>query len=447
MTLIKSISGIRGIVNSGFDESIITQYAIAFSKIQPEGVILIARDGRKHGLQFSKKLSEILISLSRDVVDCGIIPTPTAQFIVKENNYSGGIIITASHNPSEWNGLKFIDIDGCFLSPQKNIKLLSSPIEKYNKLSTNRKKIDYNSQSISQHIKNIIGLSYIDIEKIRNKKYKIVVDAVNSSGSKIIPELLKEMGCEVITINCNSDGTFSRGAEPLAHNLTELSESVLKTNSNLGIATDPDGDRLAIVDEKGNPLGEEFTLVVCCDSILKQHTIKNPIVTNLSTSMAIDKLADKYNVKVKRTKVGEINVVDKMKIENSIVGGEGNGGVILSESHYGRDSLVAISLFLNRLSMERITVSELYNKLPHYEIVKDFIKTEDNLNQNFINTIKQKFNPNQIDELDGVKLIWPDKWIHIRKSNTEPIVRFYAESENLEDSKILITKSKELFTN
>ena len=448
MTLIKSISGVRGIVNDGLDYAIIEKFVFSFLLLQNNGPILIARDGRSHGLEFSEKLCKALSAIGRDVINCGIIPTPTAQFIVENNQYSGGIVITASHNPTNWNGLKFIDSDGCFISPEKYKKLLSvMEDQKYiNQKYDNAGKIkNYNKEAIDKHLNNITNLSIINLKKIKDKQYKIVIDAVNSSGSKIIPMLLKKFSCKIITLNCNLNGEFTRGAEPLPHNLSEISKVVVDNGADLGIATDPDGDRLAIIDEKGNPIGEESTLVISCDSLLMNNQIKTPIVTNLSTSMAIDDLAGKYDIPVLRSNVGEINVVNEMKKVSAVIGGEGNGGVILPESHYGRDSLVAIALLLNRLSMENLSMSELYNKIPNYEIIKDFIKTDKSLTEDFINFIKKELNPIEINIMDGVKLIWPDKWIHIRQSNTEPIIRFYSEAHNLEDSIELINIAKEIF--
>ena len=307
--------------------------------------------------------------------------------------------------------------------------------------------VNYNSTAIHQHINSILSLSSIDLNKIKNKKYKIVVDAINSSTSKIMPMLLKQFSCEVVELNCESNGNFTRGAEPLPHNLSKLSNTVVETKSDLGIAIDPDGDRLAIIDEKGNPLGEESTLVICTDGLLLNKKINTPIVTNLSTSMAIDDLAKQYNIDIVRSNVGEINVVNEMKNVKAIIGGEGNGGVILAESHYGRDSLVAAALLLNRLSMSNIPMSELYNSIPHYEIIKDSIQTDKPINSKFINLITDILKPDEINQMDGVKLISADKWIHIRKSNTETIVRFYSEANNIKKSTELINLSKELFNN
>ena len=450
MTLIKSISGIRGIVDDGLNYKIIEKFVFSFLKLQKPGTVLIARDGRSHGLNLSNKLCQSLIDNEQRVVDCGIIPTPTAQFIVEKNNYSGGVVITASHNPAEWNGLKFIDNDGSFIKPEKYKRLLD--LYENNEhiiLEPNAKTelIDYNNDAIDKHLNNIINLSSINLEQIKNKKYKIVVDAVNSSTSKILPLLLEKLSCKVIKLNCNADGNFIRGAEPLPHNLSELSHMVVETESDLGIATDPDGDRLAIVDEKGNPIGEESTLVICCENLLMNRKVTTPLVTNLSTSMAIDKLAKKYNVDIVRSNVGEINVVTEMKKVNALIGGEGNGGVILPESHYGRDSLVAAALLLNRLSMDNISMSKLYASIPHYEIVKDFIKTNKSINEEFINILIEKLTPPLTNQTDGIKLIWPDKWLHIRQSNTEPIIRLYAESEMPKESIELINISKTLFNN
>ena len=450
MTLIKSISGIRGIVDNGLNYGIIEKFVFSFLKFQKPGPILIARDGRNHGLDFSKKICHSLKVNGQKVIDCGIIPTPTAQFIVEKNNYSCGIVITASHNPTEWNGLKFIDNDGTFIKPEKYKKLLALYENKEDIILESNSKseiIDYNNDAVNKHLNNIIKLSSINLNQIKNKKYKIVIDAVNSSTSKILPLLLETFSCKVTPLNCNADGNFTRGAEPLPHNLSELSKSVIDTKSDLGIAIDPDGDRLAIVDEKGNPIGEESTLVICCESILMSKEIKTPLVTNLSTSMAIDELAKKYNVNVSRSNVGEINVVTEMKKVNAVIGGEGNGGVILPESHYGRDSLVAAALLLNRLSMDNMSMSELYNSIPHYEIVKDFLKTDKAINSKFIELIRKELNPIETNQMDGIKLIWPDKWIHIRKSNTEPIVRFYSEAHNLKEAIEIINKSKEIFNN
>ena len=452
MTLIKSISGIRGIVNNGLDYITLKKFVLSFIEIQKAKTILIARDGRTHGLEFSNKISDFLSSIGKTVVKCEVIPTPTAQFIVEKNKYCGGIVITASHNPSEWNGLKFIDKDGCFINSSKYQKLINKVNDtESNKsdfpLKNNGSVINYKEQAIRKHLNNILNLSVINIKKIKSKKYKIVIDAINASTSKIIPLLLKEFSCEITTLNCKEDGDFNRGAEPLPENLSELSKKVIETKSDLGIATDPDGDRLAIVDEKGRPIGEEATLVLCCEGLLINNQINGPIITNLSTSMAIDELSKKYNIKVLRTNVGEINVVNKMKKTQSIIGGEGNGGVILTESHYGRDSLVATALLLNRLSLTSKKLSELYQEIPNYEIIKDFIKSTKNLNEKFLDLIKKEFNPPKINQMDGIKLIWPDKWIHVRKSNTEPIIRFYSEAHNYQDAIELINKAKNIFQN
>jgi len=448
VTLIKSVSGIRGIVNDGLDYKTIEKFIFAFLQLQSSGPILIARDGREHGLEFSKKIGQFLISINKTVIDCGIVPTPTAQFIVEKNKYSGGIVITASHNPAEWNGLKFIDQNGCFISPEKFKKLLTIMNHeeyKVNDSGQTGELINYNQKAINQHLNSIMNLSCINLERIKNKQYKIVVDAVNSSTSKIMPMLLKNLSCDVTELNCDSSGKFTRPAEPLPDNLSELSKTVIETKSNLGIAIDPDGDRLAIINEKGNPIGEESTLVICCEALLMTKKIKTPIVTNLSTSMAIDNLAEEHNITVSRSAVGEINVVKEMKRVGSVIGGEGNGGVILPESHYGRDSLVATILLLNRLSMGDISMSKLHDSIPHYEIIKDFIKTKKPIDANFAKIIKEELKPDKIDDTDGIKLIWTNKWIHIRQSNTEPIVRFYAEAHTNKESKELINKSKKIF--
>ena len=439
MELIRGVSGVRGIVGKTLTQEVVTEYANGFSRIQSDkSPMLIGRDSRAHGKSLAKNIIEKLISSGRDVMDYGIIPTPTAQFLIQNEGFCGGIVITASHNPSNWNGLKFIDQDGCFLDSNKNqslFNLVDNP-SKIECLNLGKYKSIVNGYD--KHIDHTLKLSCIDIERIKIKKYKVVVDAVNGAASVALPKMLKRLGCEVFCIHCNQNGLFPRGAEPLAKNLKDLSIAVKDNKADIGFATDPDGDRLAIVDENGIPIGEEYTLTICADSFLKtkNNDIKN-IVTNLSTTSALDRVANKYGVNVLRTSVGEINVVNKMKEVGSVFGGEGNGGVIFSESHYGRDAIVAASLFLNGMSCSTMKVSEIFKSMPQYYMKKeklDLYHIEPDLAlKNIKKVIKTESN-----ELDGLKLIWKDSWVHVRKSNTEPILRIYAEAPSEDEVDRLI---------
>ena len=434
MELIKSISGIRGIVNQTLNKTTVNTYSNIFTSIQPVGDILLARDSRPHGKELYNSIADTLISMGRNVIDCGIIPTPTAQFIIKDKKLSGGIVVTASHNPIEWNGLKFLDSDGCFLNANKMKELLSgTPKETTN----NKGKVIESRNSYQDHIDNILNLNCIDIDKIKSKKFNVALDTVNGAAYKALPELLNALNCNIVKIHCNNDGTFPRGTEPIPSHLEDLSKTVINHKADIGFATDPDADRLAIVDNHGEPIGEESTLVLALESYLKYYQDSQKVVTNLSTSMAVDVIAHQYNSTVERSSVGEINVVEKMKELESTIGGEGNGGVILEESHLGRDSLVASALILNHLAQSDIPFDKILESTPRFTMIKDKITLQHDVD---FNHIKSLFKNDDISfiEGDGLKVIWKDKWIHIRKSNTEPIIRIISEADTYENAKNLI---------
>ena len=434
MELIKSISGIRGIVNQTLNKTTVNTYSNIFTSIQPVGDILLARDSRPHGKELYNSIADTLISMGRNVIDCGIIPTPTAQFIIKDKKLSGGIVVTASHNPIEWNGLKFLDSDGCFLNANKMKELLSgTPKETTN----NKGKVIESRNSYQDHIDNILNLNCIDIDKIKSKKFNVALDTVNGAAYKALPELLNALNCNIVKIHCNNDGTFPRGTEPIPSHLEDLSKTVINHKADIGFATDPDADRLAIVDNHGEPIGEESTLVLALESYLKYYQDSQKVVTNLSTSMAVDVIAHQYNSTVERSSVGEINVVEKMKELESTIGGEGNGGVILKESHLGRDSLVASALILNHLAQSDIPFDKILESTPRFTMIKDKITLQHDVD---FNHIKSLFKNDDISfiECDGLKVIWKDKWIHIRKSNTEPIIRIISEADTYENAKNLI---------
>ena len=438
MELIKSISGIRGIVNQTLNKTTVNTYSNIFTSLQPIGDILLARDSRPHGKDLYSSIAETLTSMGRNVIDCGIIPTPTAQFIIKDKKLSGGIVVTASHNPIEWNGLKFLDSDGCFLNANKMKEILyGTPKETTN----NKGKVIESKNSYQDHIDNILNLNCIDIDKIKSKKFKVVLDTVNGAAYKALPELLNALNCDLVKIHCNNDGTFPRGTEPIPSHLEDLSKTVIEYKADIGFATDPDADRLAIVDNLGEPIGEESTLVLALESYLKYYKDSQKVVTNLSTSMAVDVIANQYNSTVERSSVGEINVVEKMKELGSTIGGEGNGGVILEESHLGRDSLVASALILNHLAQSNIPFDEILESIPRFTMIKDKITLQHDVDFNYIKSLFKNDDVSFI-EGDGLKVVWEDKWVHIRKSNTEPIIRIISEAVNYENAKNLITNLK-----
>jgi len=439
MELIKSISGIRGIYNQSLTTSIASNYAQIFSHIQNDGDILVARDSRPHGEILYNDICRTLTQAGRNVICCGIIPTPTAQFIINNEKLAGGIVVTASHNPIEWNGLKFLDDDGCFLNADKMNTLLSEDSKPNSNTKTG--KIIESENAYQHHIQNVLNLNCINIDTIKNKNFKVVVDTVNGAAYKALPELLKELNCDVVKIHCDNDGTFPRGTEPIPSHLDDLSKAVTSNNADIGFATDPDADRLAIVDNHGHPIGEESTLVLALESYLKYYQDSQRVVTNLSTSMAVDVIAHQYNSTVQRSSVGEINVVEKMKELDSVIGGEGNGGVILKESHLGRDSLVASALVLNHLAQSDTSFDKILENIPRFVMIKDKIALQNNVNFDDIKNIFQ--DDVAFIEGDGLKIVWEDKWVHIRKSNTEPIIRIISEAKNESLAKELINNIKQ----
>ena len=444
MDLIRSISGIRGIVDKNLNSAIIAKYAKAFCKVQKSlKPVIISRDTRNKGLIYANSIKKSINELGIDVIDLGIAPTPIIQYLVKKNNVSGGIMITASHNPEEWNGLKFIDNDGCFIDFKKNNNLFKSfdnnmlPEKKPQKGSV----IVYEDY-ISLFIHDLFKLNFIDKDKIERCNFKVVVDATNGANYKILPMILKKLNCQVIKLYCEDNGKFERGPEPVAKNLNDLIEHVKSKKADIGLATDPDGDRLSIVDEKGNAAGEESTLVLCADNYYKETNSSKPLITNLSSTMNLDFIAEKNNVKIFRSPVGEANVIKLMKRKKADIGGEGNGGVILNDLHLGRDSLIASIMILNAMASGKQKISKILNEYPKCYMIKEKISIPKiNLNILFKYLIK-KFPNTEANTDDGLKFVWNDKWIHIRSSNTEPILRIIAESRQKSDSKKLIDKLK-----
>ncbi len=444
--LIRSASGLRGIAEDHFTPELIDKYISAFISTQNIKSCVIGRDGRPSGKQISRWVINALQKNGVNVDNCELATTPTMQIMTEKDNYDGGIVITASHNPSEYNGLKFLQTDGTFLSPEQCEELFKAVDHNVSIDPTDSLGVvsDYSTAN-EEHIDKVLAAKCIDTDNIRKNNFKVVIDAVNGAGSFILPMLCKQLGCEVVIINCNGDGNFTRVPEPLAENLGGLEQKVLEVGADIGFATDPDGDRLSIVSNMGIAIGEEYSLVCAYLNFLsmsKRYLNQNKwlsdsinhgyLVTNLSTSMMIEKIKGSYQQKMQlkpqgliRTKIGEAHVVKEMKKQDIWIGGEGNGGVILKEVHLGRDSLVAIAMILNLLSIKNRRIDKIISEIPSYVFIKDKIKVNDNINFDSLETI---FDCNEINKLDGIKFIWPNKWIHIRKSNTEPIIRIFAEA-------------------
>lgn len=438
--LLKSISGIRGIVGKTFIRDEVLKYSSAFGNYCKGGKVVLGRDTRESGKIFHKIALKGLTSTDCEVIDIGVCPTPTVGMAVKGLKAKGGIMITASHNPAEWNGLKFFNEKGIFLD-EKEGKRFFSLAEKKIKYSERKKsdKVHSDNRWIEKHIQRILNLSYIDINKIKKKKFKVVLDCNNGAGSRIAPLLLRKLGCQVIELNCGLSGEFVHSPEPVPENLALLSRKVKETEADLGFALDPDADRLAIVSEEGVPLGEEYTLALCVDFVLSKRL--SDVAINTSTSMVIEDIARKYGVKVFRSKVGEIYVVSLLKRIKGIIGGEGNGGVILPENHYGRDAQVGMALILQYLAEFNQKISKLKKCLPQYYTMKDKIKLStdfDNKLKKFLKNIR-KF---KVDKLDGVKVLFENSWVNIRKSNTEPIIRVMAEATTQKEAERLVLEAK-----
>jgi phosphomannomutase len=432
--LIRSASGLRGIAEDHFTPELIDNYISAFISTQNIKSCVIGRDGRPSGKQISQWVIDSFHKNGINVENCGLATTPTMQVMTEKENFDGGIVITASHNPSEYNGLKFLQKDGTFLSPEQCEELFKAVDRNVSIEPPDSPGVvsDYSTAN-EEHIDKVLAAKCIDTDNIRKNNFKVVIDAVNGAGSFILPMLCERLNCEVIPMNCSGDGYFSRIPEPLAENLDALEQKVLEVGADIGFATDPDGDRLSIVSNKGKAIGEEYTLVLAVKNYLNFQ--ESMVVTNLSTSMMLDNITNKTI----RTRIGEAHVVQKMNELNISIGGEGNGGVILKEVHLGRDSLVAVSMILSLLSISGKSISDEICSIPKYLMVKDKILLNSKIDFDSLESI---FDCAEINKDDGIKFIWPNKWIHIRKSNTEPIIRIFAEAPTKDEVDELVNTLK-----
>jgi phosphomannomutase len=429
-TLMVSISGIRGLIGDGLDPEVLVKYTSAYADLVGKGTVVVGRDARVTGEMVKNIVIGTLTAKGLDVLDIGITPTPTIQYTVKTLKAAGGIAISASHNPNEWNALKLTSSTGEFLDPDQNkkmIALLDAPKNVFVSWDKIGKSKDY-PEGLKRHKEDALNLKYIDKEAIRKRKFKVVADCVNGAGAYIIPELLKDFGCEIIQLNCEKTGIFPRLPEPIPENLTETMKLVKESNVDLGIVVDPDVDRLVLITDKGEPFGEENTIAQAVRFILSKE--KGNVVVNLSTTRAVDDIAKQYGCEVFRSAVGEANVVKKMKEVSAIIGGEGSGGVIFPELHYGRDALVGIAITLQHLLEFGGTISELKNEIPRYYIAKKKANLNGIQPDEVLRKLAEEFKNEKINTIDGLKVDFEDHWVHFRKSNTEPIIRIVTEAKD-----------------
>jgi phosphomannomutase len=433
-TLMVSVSGIRGIVGNGLDPETLVKYTNAYADFCGKGKIVIGSDGRITGDMVRNIVIGTLIARGNDVIDIGVCPTPTVLFNVKKLQAVGGISLSASHNPNEWNALKLLNKHGEFMTPDENKQMLESMDQSENKYATWDKlgKVTQYPDGLTEHMNAVLSLPQIDVEKIREQKFKVVLDCVNGAGSWIMPQLLERLGCEVIKVNCEKNGVFPRLPEPLPENLVETMEIINQNNVDLGIVVDPDVDRLVLLTEKGEPFGEENTIVQATRFALSKE--KGNVVANLSTTRAVDDMAFKFGCEVFRSPVGEANVVNKMKEVNAVIGGEGSGGVIYPALHYGRDALVGTVMILQQLAEYGDSISEFKKEIPEYFIRKSKVNIGNSNPDLVIDQVKEKYKAEKVNDEDGVRVDFDDHWVHFRKSNTEPIIRCIVEAETKESA-------------
>lgn len=441
MTLIKSISGIRGTIGGNPGENLTPIDAVKFASAygtfikkqrnKDEYRAVVGRDARISGEMIQQLVMQTLVGMGIDVVDLDLSTTPTVELAVQLENADGGIILTASHNPKQWNALKLLDKNGEFLNAEAGaeiLKIAEASDFTYAEVD-NLGEIHKNDAYIEIHIDEVLDLELVDEDAIKAAKFKIVVDGVNSTGGIAIPMLLERLGVQVEKLYCNPNGDFPHNPEPLKEHLGEICKLVPEERADLGIVVDPDVDRLAFIDEKGEMFGEEYTLVACADYVLSDNP--GNTVSNLSSSRALRDITQKHGGKYYAAAVGEVNVVTKMKEVNAVIGGEGNGGIIYPESHYGRDALVGVALFLTHLANKQMKVSELRASYPAYFMSKKKIQLTPALDVDAIlKTIAERYSKEDVNSIDGVKIDFENHWVHLRKSNTEPIIRIYTEASS-----------------
>lgn len=439
-----SVSGIRGRVGEGLTPEIVGRYAAGFGawvRTQGDRTVVVGRDSRVSGPMFHRVVISALQSVGIDVLDVGMAPTPTIQLAVEHHHAGGGLAITASHNPVEWNALKFIGPGGLFLdasdgAAMREIADGDIPRARWSELGT----ITPDGEAIQRHLNAVLSLPFINIERLRRRRFKVALDCVHGAGSVIMPALLEALGCEMVAIGLEADGRFPRPPEPVPENLGDLERLVRETGADIGLATDPDVDRLAIVSDAGVAIGEDYTLALAARLVLRHRP--GPVVANLSTSRILDDVAGEAGRQVIRAPVGEVNVALRMRREGAAIGGEGNGGVILSEVHLGRDAPVGVALVLQMLLESGEPLSRVIERYPKYHIVKDKLERPDAPLDSVYAALEAEFPEAEADVQDGLRLAWPDRWVHVRPSGTEPIVRVIAEAPSEQQARELVTRSR-----
>ncbi|WP_314808869.1 phosphoglucosamine mutase [Capnocytophaga granulosa] len=448
MSLIKSISGIRGTIGGKVDKNLTPIDAVKFAAAYGSWLkgqsgkehvkVVIGRDARISGEMIQNLVQYTLIGLGIDVVNIGLSTTPTVEVAVPMEKADGGIILTASHNPKEWNALKLLNNKGEFVSDQDGKAILKIAQENDFSFATvdHLGKLTHDNQYIDLHIEKVLALPLVAPEAIQKKKFRVVVDAVNSTGGIAIPRLLERLGVEVVKLYCEPNGHFPHNPEPLKEHLGDICKKVVEEKADFGIVVDPDVDRLAFITDKGEMFGEEYTLVACADYVLGKA--KGNVVSNLSSSRALRDIAQKHGVSYSAAAVGEVNVVTEMKRVEAIIGGEGNGGIIYPELHYGRDALVGVALFLSLLAERGGSVQQLRESYPAYFMSKNKIQLTEQINPDqILKAMEQKYAHEQTTTIDGLKIDFADSWVHLRKSNTEPIIRIYTEAKSQKEADAL----------
>lgn len=440
MTLIKSISGFRGTIGGTPGDSLtpldLVKFTASYCKFLSEGQstgkklkVVLGRDARISGEMVSNIVEGTLMGCGVNVISIGLATTPTVELAVTEFKADGGIILTASHNPKQWNALKLLNSSGEFLNDKQGKRILEIAASDSYEFSEvdNLGNVTSRASFDQKHIDKVLALPLVDVEAIHTRRFKIVVDAVNSVGGTVIPALLRQMGVEVVELNCTPNGQFAHNPEPLPEHLTEIAKSVVDNHADLGIVVDPDVDRLALINEDGTMFGEEYTLVAVADYVLSKTG--GNTCSNLSSSRALADVTAKHGGSYQASAVGEVNVVAKMKETGAIIGGEGNGGIIYPESHYGRDALVGVALFLTYLAKTSMKCSALRATYPEYYMSKNKIQLTPEIDvDSLLLKMKDKYSSEKVTDIDGVKIDFPTEWVHLRKSNTEPIIRIYSES-------------------
>jgi phosphomannomutase len=444
--LMVSVSGVRGRVGAGLTPEVVATYAAGFgawaTNAKPGAPIVVGRDSRVSGPLFHRIVLSALESVGCNVIDIGVVPTPTVQLAVEHHHAAGGLAITASHNPVEWNALKFIGSSGLFLNQADSLSFRASTDAGFARATWDRLgRTTHDGDAIKRHIELILGLKYLDIPRIKARRLKVALDCVNGAGAAIMLPLLSALGCEVTAIHTEPNGRFPHNPEPIAENLGDLGALVRKTGADVGLAVDPDVDRLAIVDEFGKPIGEDYTLAFATALVLR----KTPgvVVTNLSTSRVVEDAAVAAGQRCVRAPVGEANVAAAMLSEQATIGGEGNGGVILPELHLGRDAPAGAALILQLLAETGKSPSALKAGSPMYEIVKDKLDRPDAPLADVYDALRDAFSDAAVDMQDGLRLSWADRWVHVRPSGTEPIVRVIAEAPTRAEAEELVSRSRE----